>query len=650
VQNERKPQINSEQPLLVTEGLCKSFGDVHAVRDVDLSVCPGEIFGLVGADGAGKTTILQMLCGILAPSSGTVRVAGCDVVLDPNAVRSVLGYMSQDFTLYLDMTVEENIDFIAGLRSVPEAQLREEKQRLLHFARMAPFKDRRAGALSGGMKKKLSLCCALVHRPRLVLLDEPTTAVDPVSRGELWRILYEFILQGISVIIATPYMDEAERCSRVALLDNGRIVACDTPANLKGMLDFSVCSFRSERINEVRRVLRVDMGIETQVYGGNLRVFLTKPEEEFQAIKARLDGSGICTEDFARVLPNMGDVYLGLLSRQDAGKSREVHLPAGTGTVAMSAGAAIAVRNMSKHYGRFKAVDDVTFEVKQGAVFGLLGPNGAGKTTLIKILCGLIVPTSGEAFVAGHNVATERKLAKAKIGYMSQLFSLYPDLTVAQNLDFYATIYDLPRSERKSKIGWIIELAGLSGMEKHLTRDLPTGWKQKVALGSAIMHQPAVLFLDEPTSGVDPIVRAEFWDIIHRLSEIGVTTVVTTHFMDEAERCTMLGLISAGQLIGMGSPDSLKSELEADCYEIGTSTLLQTYNAVSSLDFVQQAALYGDTVHMVTRVRGVPMNVEVLRAAGIDVETVVRISPTLEDVFMHQIIASQGEITAGSET
>ena len=633
------------QFLLVTDGLSKSYHDVHAVRGVDLKVRPGEIFGMVGADGAGKTTTLQMLCGILAPSSGTVHIDGRDLVRDADAVRSILGYMSQDFTLYLDMTVEENIDFIAGLRSIPEDRLREEKERLLHFARMAPFKDRRAGALSGGMKKKLSLCCALVHRPKLLLLDEPTTAVDPVSRGELWRILYEFILQGISVVIATPYMDEAERCNRVAFMENGRIVACDTPANLKSLLDVSVCTFRSDRINEARRILRGEMGVEAQVYGGNLRVFLADPEEGFRNIKERLSESGICIEGFERTAPNMGDVYLGLLSPQGAGKAKNISMPARAGDAGTGNGAAIVVQNMSKHYGKFKAVDDITFEVKQGAVFGLLGPNGAGKTTLIKILCGLVAPTGGAAFVAGHNVDTERKLAKAKIGYMSQLFSLYPDLTVAQNLDFYATIYDLPRKERKSKIAWVIELAGLAGMEKHLTRDLPTGWKQKVALGAAIMHQPTVLFLDEPTSGVDPVVRAEFWDIIHRLSENGVTTIVTTHFMDEAERCTMLGLVSAGQLIGIGPPDRLKAELEADCYEVSTSALLQSYNAISSLDFVQQAALYGDTVHFVTRRRGVPMDVEVLRAAGVDVEDVGRISPTLEDVFMHRIVAAQGLIS-----
>ncbi len=630
------------QFLLVTDGLSKSYRDVPAVRGVDLRVRPGEIFGMVGADGAGKTTILQMLCGILAPSSGTVHIDGRDVVRDADAVRSILGYMSQDFTLYLDMTVEENIDFIAGLRSVPEDRLREEKERLLHFARMAPFKARRAGALSGGMKKKLSLCCALVHRPKLLLLDEPTTAVDPVSRGELWRILYEFILQGISVVIATPYMDEAERCNRVAFVENGRIVACDTPANLKSLLGFSVCSFRSGRINEARRVLRVEVGVEAQVYGGNLRVFLANPEEGFRNIRERLSERGICIEGFERVVPNMGDVYLGLLSPQGAGKAKEIAMPTPAGAAGSGNGAAIAVQNVSKHYGKFKALDDITFEVKQGAVFGLLGPNGAGKTTLIKILCGLVAPTSGAAFVAGHNVDTERKLAKARIGYMSQLFSLYPDLTVAQNLDFYATIYDLPRKERKSKIAWVIELAGLAGMEKYLTQDLPTGWKQKVALGAAIMHQPTVLFLDEPTSGVDPVVRAAFWDIIHRLSENGVTTIVTTHFMDEAERCTMLGLISAGQLIGMGTPDRLKAELEADCYEVSTSTLLQSYNAIASLDFVRQAALYGDRVHFVTRRRGVPMDVEILRAAGVDVEGVVGISPTLEDVFMHRIVAAQG--------
>lgn len=631
----------TERPLLVTQGLSKSFHGIAAVSAIGLEVYPGEIFGLVGSDGAGKTTTIQMLCGILAPSSGIARVDGHDVVREPNAVRDVLGYMSQDFTLYLDMTVEENIDFVAGLRGIPEKRLEEEKQRLLHFARMAPFRERKAGALSGGMKKKLALCCALVHRPKLLLLDEPTTAVDPVSRGELWRILYEFILQGISVLIATPYMDEAERCNRVALLEKGRVVACDTPANLKGLLTSSVCTFRGERVNEIRRILRSDLDIETQVYGGDLRVFLADPERDFLTIQSKLEESGIHVENFLRVLPNMGDVYLGLLG----GKMREVPLVTDV-RFATGSAAAIAVCNISKQYGHFKAVDEVTFEVKPGTVFGLLGPNGAGKTTIIKILCGLVEPTSGAAFVAGHNVLTERKLAKAKIGYMSQLFSLYPDLTVAQNLEFYASIYGLSPRERIAKMRGAIELAGLTGMEKYLTRELPTGWKQKVALGAAIMHHPQVLFLDEPTSGVDPVARAEFWDIIHRLSETGVTTIVSTHFMDEAERCGLLGLMSAGRLIGLGPPDQLKADLEADCYEIRTSSLLQTYNTLSSLDFVHQAALFGETVHMVTRSRGKPITVETLRAAGVDADEVIRISPTLEDVFMHQILAVQGEVPA----
>ncbi len=556
--------------------------------------------------------------------------------------------MSQDFTLYLDLTVEENIDFMAGLRCIPHDLLRKEKDRLLHFARMAPFRHRKAGALSGGMKKKLALCCALIHRPKLLLLDEPTTAVDPVSRGELWRILYEFILQGISVVIATPYMDEAERCHRVALLQEGQIIACDAPKNLKSRITTTVCSFACGEANRARRILRQDLGIEAQVYGGNLRVFLDDAPGQTVAISERLAAQGLETQDFLQSPPNMDDVYLFLLPKADGLVPPRPEIPAAHHASSGTSNIAVQVENISKHYGTFRAVDEVSFEVNKGTVFGLLGANGAGKTTLIKMLCGLVEPTEGTGAVAGFNVATHRKQAKSSIGYMSQLFSLYPDLTVAQNLDFYASIYGLRSRAKKAKIDWTIGLAGLRGKEKYLARELPTGWKQKLALGAAIMHQPEVLFLDEPTSGVDPVARTAFWDIIYELSENGVTTIVTTHFMDEAERCNLLGLISAGRLIGMAAPEQLKADLPAQCYEVRTPSLLGGFHALQSLDVVHQVALYGDCVHVLTRERANdnPLTSAELGRAGVEVDSVVRIRPTLEDVFVHLITADQAEVSA----
>ncbi len=647
--------VGDSSPLLVqVDSLSKHYKSVVAVNDLQLSVKPGEIFGLVGADGAGKTTILQMLCGIVSPTSGTMIVDGYDVVNDPDMIRERIGYMSQDFSLYLDMSVDENIDFMANLRCLPQNVIKEEKERLLHFARMSDFRDRRAGALSGGMKKKLALCCALIHRPKLLLLDEPTTAVDPVSRGELWRILYEFITQGISVVIATPDMDEAERCHMVALLQHGKLIACDTPENLKARIGKKVCSFTSDCTNKARRIIVKNMGIEAQVYGSNLRLFLDDPEAEFKLIDEQLKKAGVQSKDFMQTKPNMGDVYLSLLDHDTETHNAEVKIITHDDDLVIDQFQqnneldqdieSIKVEKLSKHYGKFKAVDEVSFAVKKGAVFGLLGPNGAGKTTLIKMMCGLVEPTSGTAVIAGYDICQQRKLAKSNMGYMSQLFSLYPDLSVIQNLEFYASIYRLSRKESAVRIKWALDLAGLQDKQDYLARELPTGWRQKLALGAAVMHKPKLLFLDEPTSGVDPIARAEFWDIIYDLSENGVTVIVTTHFMEEADRCNMIGLVSAGKLIGFGSPDKLKDDLLADCYEIQTSALLETYHALATFENVQQVSLFGDTIHVMMHDNTVEFSLEKTSAAGLKVNSIEKIRPTLEDVFINQVTGSQAAL------
>ncbi len=633
--------------LLKIEALHKHYKSVNAVNDLNITVQSGEIFGLVGADGAGKTTILQMICGIVAPSSGSISVAGHDVDREPVAIREQLGYMSQDFSLYLDMSVEENIDYMASLRCLPADVVREEKERLLHFARMSAFRDRRAGALSGGMKKKLALCCALIHRPNLLLLDEPTTAVDPVSRGELWRILYEFIMQGISVIIATPDMDEAERCHRVALLQHGELITCDTPENLKARIGKKVCTFTSNSTNEARRIIVRELGIDAQVYGSNLRLFLDDPDREFAVINESLLKAGVQSREFMQSKPNMGDVYLSLLDHRTAADiithDDDLILEKFESLVSNDEfpEAVVEVKNISKHYGEFKAVDDVSFTVNRGTVFGLLGPNGAGKTTLIKMMSGLVESTSGEAVIAGYDVCRQRRLAKSNIGYMSQLFSLYPDLSVKQNLEFYASIYGLSRKKAAERIKWAIDLAGLQGKQAYLARELPTGWRQKLALGAALMHQPKLLFLDEPTSGVDPIARAEFWDVIYDLSENGITVVVTTHFMEEADRCNLIGLVSAGKLIGLGAPDELKDSLLAECYEIQTPTLLETYHTLSTYEGVQQVSLFGDTVHFMMQGEGGDQGLKKIEASGLKIESIESIRPTLEDVFINKVVHSQ---------
>jgi len=625
--------------VVLIEGLTKKFGDFAAVLDLNLQVKKGEIFGLLGSDGAGKTTTMQMLCGILAPSAGLMFVDGHNVEKEPDAIRSAIGYMSQDFTLYLDMTVEENIDFMADLRGIPIADRERQKERLLLFSRMEPFRNRRAGALSGGMKKKLALSCALIHFPTVLILDEPTTAVDPLSRSELWRILYEFIAQGITVLISTPYMDEAERCHRIAMMQEGKVIACDTPANLKKLIKQKVCSLKTDKINQACRVLREELSTPGQVYGDRIRLFLDAPDVELPKIQEGLAARDINVGDCSEVAPTMDDVFMSLLqdSAGDRGKKSWIPFKYSDGD-----GKPIIVSGITKKFGDFIAVNNVSFDVARGTVFGLLGPNGAGKTTVIKMLCGLFPPTAGRAMVGGYDILTHPRQVKGKIGYMSQLFSLYPDLTVEQNLDFYGSVYGLGRKEKKIKKEWVIELAGLQGKGKYLTRELAGGWKQKLALGCAVMSQPAVLFLDEPTSGVDPVGRAEFWDAIHRFAEGGITTIVTTHFMDEAERCNILGLMNEGHLVAFGTPMELKEDLSANFYEVSTASVLESYNKLLSLDFINQAALFGDKIHIMTD-KGGTIVVDDLEAAGVSVEEIKRIDPSLENVFVYHITEGNKE-------
>ncbi len=627
------------QAVLV-ESLTKKFGRVTAVDDINFQVKRGEIFGLLGSDGAGKTTTLQMLCGILAPSDGLMVVDGNDVEAEPDAVRAAIGYMSQDFTLYLDMTVEENIDFMADLRGVPEADRQRQKERLLLFSRMAPFRHRRAAELSGGMKKKLALSCALIHFPSVLILDEPTTAVDPLSRSELWKILYEFIGQGITVIISTPYMDEAERCHRIALMQEGKVIACDTPANLKRLITQKVCTIKTDKINQACRVLRDELSAPGQVYGDRIRLLLDAPEQDLARIKEGLVARAIIVEDCAEAAPTMDDVFV-LLLQEGGERAKKDWRPFGC---AGGGGSPIVVDSLTKKFGNFTAVNNVSFEVARGTVFGLLGPNGAGKTTVIKTLCGLTSPTAGRAKVGGYDIATEPRRAKERIGYMSQLFSLYPDLTVSQNLDFYGSVYGLGGKEKSSKKDWALDFAGLKGKEKYLTSELAGGWKQKLALGCAVMHQPAVLFLDEPTSGVDPVARLEFWDIIYRLSEEGITTIVTTHFMDEAERCNIIGLMNGGNLVALGTPHQLKEDLAVDFYEIAAPPpVLESCRRLAELEFVRQTALFGDKIHILTDKQEEGLCREYLLAAGIMVDKINRIQPSLEDVFIYHVTDDKQE-------
>jgi ABC-2 type transport system ATP-binding protein len=470
-------------PVIAVEGLTRRYGATQALAGVDFSVYRGELFGIVGPDGAGKTTLIQSLCAILDPTAGRVTVLGLDSVRDAKRITSVLGYMSQAYSLYGDLTVEENLRFFADVRRVPKAEVARRRARLLRFSGLEPFVGRRTKNLSGGMQKKLALCCSLIHEPDLLILDEPTLGVDPLSRRELWRMLLDFRAAGKSVVAATSYMDEAQRCDRVALLADGRIVACDPP----------------------------------QAFGPDLE----------EAFIARVGGAGAAA--------------------------------AGNATPRRPQGEAIVVDRVTKKFGDFTAVDDVSLAIRKGEIFGLLGPNGSGKSTLIRILCGLLAPTGGRASVDGVDVTADPRKAKGRIGYMSQRFSLYFDLTVAENIEFFGGAYGLRNDALAERSEWVVTMAGLEGNEDRLVRNLSGALRQRLALGCAVLHRPAVLFLDEPTSGVDPASRRGFWRIIEELAAGGSAVLVTTHYLREAEACDRVAFYNRGRILLVDDPRQLRA-------------------------------------------------------------------------------------------
>lgn len=552
------------ETVIQTTGLGKTFGKVTAVKSLDLSIKRGEIFGLLGPDGAGKSTIIRLLCGILSPTSGAIRIDGFDPISHKDLINPRIGYVSEGFPLYENLTVRENLDFYARLRGISSKESAKRRKELLRFSRLELFEERRAENLSGGMKKKLALCCALIHAPEILFLDEPTTGVDPLSRRDLWTMLLQFQGQGITICISTPYMDEAERCHRLALIYDGLIVGYGTPEELKSRvpgecLELSV----SSPWKAVEALSQQEGVIQSQVLGSSVRLAVDKVDHRIKHIQGSLSEKGIQLQRWSRVPFNMEDVFVALV-----GQTRKVR--EANPIVAFqfqyriipdknsSGDNSVITSNLTKKFDSFTAVDNISFKVRRGEIFGFLGPNGAGKSTTIRMLCGIMTPTSGTAHVLGYDVATEAESLKSRIGYMSQRFSLYKDLTVEENIYFYARLYGIAASEMKNRKNQVLEMAGLKDRRNTLAGQLAGGWKQRLALGCAIIHSPDMVFLDEPTAGVDPVSRREFWSLINHMSSLGITVFITTHYMDEAEHCQTLGLIYQGRLAALGSPDELK--------------------------------------------------------------------------------------------
>jgi len=541
------------------DGLIKRFAgmDKPAVARLDCTIQSGYVTGLVGPDGAGKTTLMRMLAGLLKPDEGQISVIGYDPINDNSALHAVLGYMPQKFGLYEDLTVMENLTLYADLRSVTGDVREKTFARLLEFTSLGPFTGRLAGKLSGGMKQKLGLACTLVGEPKVLLLDEPGVGVDPISRRELWQMVHELAGDGMLILWSTSYLDEAEQCRDVLLMNEGELLYQGEPKALTDTMrgrSFLMNSPAENNRKLLQRALKLPQVSDGMIQGRSVRVILTK-DANADVIRS---ADGMPDIEINETAPRFEDAFIDLLG--GAGTS-ESPLAAILHSVDGTPGeTVIEAKALTKKFGDFAATDHVDFAVKRGEIFGLLGPNGAGKSTTFKMMCGLLVPTSGKALVLDMDLKVSSGKARQHLGYMAQKFSLYGNLTVVQNLRFFSGVYGLRGKAQAEKIERMSDAFGLKSIRDHATDDLPLGYKQRLALACSLMHEPDILFLDEPTSGVDPITRREFWLHINSMVEKGVTVMVTTHFMDEAEYCDRIGLVYRGKLIASGTPDDLKAQ------------------------------------------------------------------------------------------
>ncbi|MEJ8855139.1 ATP-binding cassette domain-containing protein [Variovorax robiniae] len=540
----------------------KGRAPVVALDDLSISVPAGSLTALVGPDGSGKTTLLRLAAGLLLPDSGALQVLGIDVAKDPQAVQDRISYMPQRFGLYEDLSVQENLDLYSDLHGVSHAVRRERYARLLEMTDLARFTSRLAGKLSGGMKQKLGLACTLVRSPELLLLDEPTVGVDPLSRRELWEIVQQLVdAEHLSVIVSTAYLDEAERCAQVFVMRESRLVAEGTPAQIRDNAK-DLCFVARPKEGTHARTLQArlldapEAVIDAVPEGGEVR-FIRRPEVDASAIESLLDG--------AQVQPapaRLEDGFMVLLRTQQS--APQAAKSSATTAVASVPAAdkqevVIEVKDLVRKFDDFVAVASTSFNVRRGEIFGLLGPNGAGKTTTFRMLCGLLPASSGFLQVAGVNLRHARAQARAKIGYVSQKFALYGNLTVSENLSFFGGAYGLRGKRLAERMRAVVQEFELAGQEDATSGQLPGGFKQRLAMATSLLHEPEILFLDEPTSGTDPLARREFWRRITALAEAGVTIIITTHFMEEAEYCDRIVIQDAGKLLAIGTPHEVRS-------------------------------------------------------------------------------------------
>ncbi len=557
-------QSEESPPALRLEAVRRSFRAgkrvVTALDGITASAARGAVTGLIGPDGAGKTTLMRLIAGLLRADGGRIEVMGIDVAHDPLAVQARLGYMPQHFGLYEDLSVQENLDLYADLQGVPPTERTAIYSELLHMTGLGPFTARMAGRLSGGMKQKLGLACTLVHPPELLMLDEPTVGVDPVSRRELWEIIDHLTQTAhMTVLYSTAYLDEAERCNTVLLIHEGRFLGSGSPnsftAEMTGRTFFAKAKLGRRRLQE--RLTHAPGVIDAVIQGSRVRVVTeaAAPPDPAKLVAEAADLS------LTAAPPRFEDSFVARLRERvaDAVPPAPLEASPAAPTAMTVAEDVIVVQHLTRRFGNFVAVNDVSFTVARGKIFGLLGANGAGKSTTFRMLCGLLPASEGTLRVAGFDLRKAAAPARGRIGYMAQKFSLYGDLSVRQNLRFFSSAYRLSGARQRARIDWAEAEFDFGPKLDATARDLPLGFKQRLALGCALMHEPEILFLDEPTSGVDPLARREFWRRINALAEKGVTVLVTTHFMEEAEYCDRLVIMAQGRVLAAGEPETIKA-------------------------------------------------------------------------------------------
>jgi ABC-2 type transport system ATP-binding protein len=546
-------------PVVVGKDLRKVFrargngGETRALDGVSIEVRAGELTALVGPDGAGKTTLIRLMAGLLTADGGALRVLDIDPAVAPQRIQDRIGYMPQKFGLYEDLSVQENLDLYADLHGVSTEERTRRYPQLMQMTDLGRFTRRPAGRLSGGMKQKLGLACTLVRSPELLLLDEPTVGVDPLSRRELWAIVEQLVHeQGLTVLMSTSYLDEAERAARVLVLHQGKALAQSEPAAVtRAAASHSVVldPGPGKSARSLQAKLLDDPDVIDAVPDGGLVRLVCAPESRPGEVVAGLEATS--------VEPRFEDGFMMLLrgtASHEAGADIRLQRPlASTDDEAM-----VEVRDLLKRFGDFTAVNHVSFDVRRGEIFGLLGPNGAGKTTTFRMLCGLLPPSGGVLKVAGTDVRRSGAAARTRLGYVAQKFSLYGALTVRENLEFFASAYGLRGARRRERIDWAMRQFDLEHHENAPSGELPGGFKQRLAMGAALLHEPDILFLDEPTSGADPLARRAFWRRITALAEQGVTVIVTTHFMQEAEYCDHIAIMDSGRVLARGSPAEIR--------------------------------------------------------------------------------------------